>query len=60
MDRETMRETLRANLFDGDEGGTVTMKISTLLDEVIDILSPEEEPLPLYEEDEYNGRIPYR
>lgn len=32
-----LREYLRANLFDGDEGGTVTMPIATLLDELCDL-----------------------
>jgi len=38
MTPELLRDRLRANLFDGDQSGVVTMKISTLLDEVVDIL----------------------
>jgi Skp family chaperone for outer membrane proteins len=32
------REYLRANLFDGSEDGTVTMKVSRLLDEVTELV----------------------
>lgn len=35
---DDVRETLRANLFDGDEGGTVTMPIAHLLDEIVGVL----------------------
>lgn len=33
--RHTLRNSLRANLFDGDEAGEVTYKISKLLDDVV-------------------------
>ena len=34
-----LRDVLRANLFDGDEGGTVTMPIARLLDEIVEIVA---------------------
>lgn len=33
---EYVRQYLRANLFDGDEGGVVTQQVSTLLDELVE------------------------
>lgn len=33
-----LREYLRANMFDGHEGGTVTIDVSYLLDEIEDIV----------------------
>jgi hypothetical protein len=36
---ESIRNRLRANLFDGDEGGTVTMSISDLLDQATEIVA---------------------
>jgi hypothetical protein len=38
MEKSKLREIIRANLFDGDESGRVTMDISNLLDEVVDIV----------------------
>jgi len=37
--RPELRDLLRANMFDGDEDGTVTMPVATLLDEVVDIVA---------------------
>jgi len=34
-----LREALRANLFDGDEGGMVTMRVADLLTEVVEIVT---------------------
>lgn len=33
-----LRDVLRANLFDGDESGVVTMPVATLLTDVVDIV----------------------
>ena len=35
---KSLRDYLRSNMLDGDEGGTITMGASALLDEVIDIV----------------------
>lgn len=40
-DLTRMRDTLRSNLFDGDEGGTVMMGIRTLLDTAIEAIDIE-------------------
>lgn len=34
-----LREYLVANMFDGDDGGTTTMKTSALLDEVTELVA---------------------
>jgi len=36
---EELRDLLRANMFDGDEDGTVTMRVASLLDEVVAIIA---------------------
>lgn len=39
-DKEIIKDLLAANMFDGDrEGGIVSMKISTLLEDVSDIIT---------------------
>lgn len=38
MSREEIRNLLMANMFDGNDAGTVTMKVSHLLDTVTDII----------------------
>jgi hypothetical protein len=37
-DVKSLRDHLRSNIFDGDEEGKVTMRISPLLDEVIEVV----------------------
>jgi hypothetical protein len=39
IDVDELREYLVANMFDGDDGGRVTMACSTLVDEVVEIVS---------------------
>lgn len=35
---KSVREYLRANMFDGDEGGILTQNISSLLDEIVELI----------------------
>lgn len=39
--KDAIKAKLRANLFDGEEGGVVTMKVETLLEEIGEILAEE-------------------
>lgn len=41
MTKDKIRETLVANMFDGCDGGLVTMRVDRLVDEVADILAEE-------------------
>lgn len=38
MSRQEIRDMLAANMFDGNDTGTVTLKVSQLLDDVTDII----------------------
>lgn len=37
-DLDQIRDALRANMHDGDEGGTLTMGVKDMLDETIEII----------------------
>lgn len=55
--RSDLREYLAANLFDGDEHGTLTTSIATFLGEVVDVVNewlatPTSSPRPTSEETE--------
>lgn len=35
----TLRDSLKANLFDGDDGGRVTQDVSSLLDDIVEAVA---------------------